>query len=227
MFLNPFRPRPKPRVSYAQSGEDMIISFIFNAIGVQHPFYVDIGAHHPYHLSNTAFFYERGAWGINLEPDPDLFKAFRRYRKRDINLNLGVSDRQGKANFYLMSPSTLNTFTKEEAERIAQEKGGRIRKVKELPIDTLPGILARYGRGRNIDFLSIDAEGMDQTILSSINYTTMAPTVICVETLSYSVIGKASKATETIHFLQSCGYMIYADTYINTIFVRRDRWTWS
>jgi hypothetical protein len=56
--------------SFSQSGEDLIIDFIFNALGISRPSYIDIGAHHPYYLNNTAIFYLRGARGINIEPDP-------------------------------------------------------------------------------------------------------------------------------------------------------------
>lgn len=57
------------KISYSQCGEDLIVSFIFNRLGILNPNYIDIGAHHPYKLSNTAFFYESGSRGINIEPD--------------------------------------------------------------------------------------------------------------------------------------------------------------
>ena len=37
--------------SYSQSGEDLVINFIFNAIGITHPSYLDIGAYDPYYKS--------------------------------------------------------------------------------------------------------------------------------------------------------------------------------
>lgn len=62
--------------SYSQSGEDLIIKYIFDALGIEKPSYIDVGAYHPYCLSNTSLFYELGSKGINIEPDPMLFKNF-------------------------------------------------------------------------------------------------------------------------------------------------------
>ncbi len=44
--------------------------------------------------------------------------------------------------------------------------------------------------------------------------------VICVETLGYSESFEGKKESEIIDLLVSKGYMIYADTYINTIMVK-------
>ena len=74
------------KVSYSQKGEDLIIKHIFDGLGIVEPSYLDIGAHHPYHISNTALFYKNGSRGINIEPDPDLFVEINRVRKEDINL---------------------------------------------------------------------------------------------------------------------------------------------
>jgi hypothetical protein len=61
--------------SFSQTGEDLIVEFIFNDIGVDYPSYIDIGAHHPYYLNNTQIFYLKGCRGINIEPDPSLFNS--------------------------------------------------------------------------------------------------------------------------------------------------------
>jgi hypothetical protein len=74
------------KTSYSQSGEDVIVKFIFDCIGISKPTYLDVGAHHPYYISNTALFYESGSIGINIEPDPLLFKEFLNHRKNDIKL---------------------------------------------------------------------------------------------------------------------------------------------
>jgi hypothetical protein len=46
------------KVSYSQSGEDLIVRVYFDILGITNPTYIDIGAHHPYFISNTALFYE-------------------------------------------------------------------------------------------------------------------------------------------------------------------------
>jgi hypothetical protein len=75
--------------SYSQDGEDMVLKvFFYENKRKYEGFYIDVGAHHPFRFSNTAFFYQKGWRGINIEPTPDLIKKFKRYRKRDINLNV-------------------------------------------------------------------------------------------------------------------------------------------
>ena len=59
--------------SYSQSGEDLIIRFIFESLKILKPNYLDIGAFKPFELSNTALFYENGCTGVLVEPNPDLF----------------------------------------------------------------------------------------------------------------------------------------------------------
>ena len=209
--------------SYSQCGEDLIIDFIFQQLAIDKPSYIDIGAHHPRFINNTYLFYKKGARGISIEPDPSLIAEFNSLRKEDINLNIGIGDKNGEADFYIMNEPTLNTFVREEAERTSDEKGGyHIKEVKKIMISPLADVINKYCNGKFPDLLSIDVEGLDEQILKSIDYNSAVPKVMCVETLTFSSKGKGVKKTELIEFVKSKGYMIYADTYINTIFVKED-----
>ncbi len=35
------------KISYAQCGEDLIVSGLFQTLGISQPTYLDLGAHHP------------------------------------------------------------------------------------------------------------------------------------------------------------------------------------
>lgn len=209
--------------SYAQCGEDIIVKFIFDSIGVSKPSYIDIGAHHPHYLNNTAILYETGSRGINIEPDPVLFRKFERYRKEDININAGIGRENGMLDFYLMSSPTLNSFSR-DASLEAEKEGYKIVDVKKIQVFPLKEVLDKYSETKFPDFLSLDVEGLDMDILTSIDFTNNAPIVICVETISFSNTGIGEKDTAISRLLESNGYILYADTYINTIFVKRDKW---
>lgn len=209
--------------SYAQCGEDIIVKFIFDSIGIQNPSYIDIGAHHPNYIINTAIFYKEGSKGINIEPDPTLFKEFLKLRKRDININVGVAAKDGLMDFFMMTVRTLNSFSKEEAVK-AEKEGYKIVEVKKIQVLPLAKILAEHSEGVFPDFLSLDVEGVDMEILESVDFEKNAPTVICVETVSFSDSGNGVKDFKIADFLQGKGYMIYADTFINTIFVKNEKW---
>lgn len=216
--------RSKPKLSYSQTGEDIIVKFIFDAIGVDKPSYLDIGAHHPTYINNTAMLYKAGCRGINVEPDPILFTAFKKERPEDVNLNIGVAMKPGTLPFFVMDPPTLNTFSESEANKYVSENGFAIRKKLHLDVDTIQKIVAKYHDGKFPDFLSVDVEGLDYELIQSIEYKKNFPKVICVETITYSDKGKGIKQREIINYLESQGYLVFADTYINTIFVKKDLW---
>ena len=213
------------KVSYAQCGEDLIISGIFASLGVADPTYLDLGAHHPTYLSNTYYFYLRGGKGVCVEPDPALFGDFQKKRGRDTCLNVGVGAQTlPDAEFFLMSASTLNTFSGEEARRIEADTPHRIVRTARIPVVSVNQIIKEYFQERP-DFVSLDIEGMDMEILQAFDFGRWHPMVFCVETVVFSERRSgASKVGEVAAFMESQGYFVYADTYINTIFVDKAVW---
>jgi hypothetical protein len=49
----------------------------------------------------TKAFYDRGWNGINIDPLPNKYLLFKKYRIRDINLQLGAGDKEGNATMKL------------------------------------------------------------------------------------------------------------------------------
>jgi len=216
------------RISYSQCGEDLIVNYIFqNIIKNPKPSYIDIGAHHPFNLSNTALFYKKGYKGINIEPNPLLIKQFKKHRKKDVNLNIGIGEREGKFAFYNLSDPALSTFVKEEAEILI--KNNRVSLIEELNLDILPinSVIEKYSNSKFPNFLSLDVEGLDEKILHTIDFNFSAPDVICVETIKYGTDGKYSKNDSIINFLTSKGYCMYGETRINTIFIAQQYMDYS
>ena len=209
--------------SFAQCGEDLIVHYVLNALGRRDITYLDIGAHHPSYLSNTYFFYLRGHRGVCVEPDATLLAAFRSDRPRDTLLNIGIAPEAGIADFYVLSTPTLNTFSKQEAERFASYGRQRIERVERVPIRNINSVIDEHFTARP-DLLSIDVEGLDLAILQSLDFARHGPDVCCVETLSYTEDRSERKLTEVIDFMASRGYFVYADTYVNSIFVRMAAW---
>jgi len=212
------------KVSFSQSGEDIIIKNIFDAFEIKHPSYIDVGAYDPYHFSNTALFHLMGSRGINIEPDPDRFVNFLGPRREDINLNIGVALDAGMAKLYIMSVPTLNTFSRSTAEELVTQTKVSVVHQRMIRMDTISNVIEKHSNGKFPDFLSLDVEGLELEILSSIDYDKSKPVVICVETISYSESGKGVKDQSVAQFLADKGYMIYADTHVNTIFVENDKW---
>lgn len=211
------------QTSYAQCGEDLIAAYVFNALGRRRIAYLDIGAHHPTYLSNTYYFYLQGQRGVCIEPDATLLAAFRRVRAGDKLLNVGIGPREGEADFFVLTTPTLNTFSREEAERVASYGNQRIERVEKVRIRDVNAVIRENFDGPP-DLLSLDVEGMDLAILRSLDFEHLAPDVCCVETLSYTEDRSERKLDEIIGFMESKDYFVYADTYVNSIFVRRQAW---
>jgi FkbM family methyltransferase len=213
------------KTSYSQCGEDLITDFIFQMLKIENPSYIDIGAHHPYYLSNTALMYEKGSKGISIEPDPVLFDFIKKERPNEVTLNVGVGEKDaGNIDFYIMNVPTLNTFSKEEADRYASYKDKHIKEVVKIPIQSINSIIEKYNDNVSPNFVSIDVEGMDLVVVKSIDFNRYRPEVFCIETLSYTENNTEVKLNDIISYVESQGYFLYADTYINSIFVDKAKW---
>lgn len=220
---------PHLRSSYAQSGEDIIICDLFSRLGIVNPSYLDIGANEPIALSNTYRLYKKGSRGVCLEPNPELYKKLCSKRNKDIILNAGVSfDGSREGNYYLFAGEAhgFSTFSKEDADfwvNTGNEKVGKfsVERVIKTPMMPVTEIITKYFSD-HLNLVSIDVEGLDLLILKTIDFNKYKIDVICVETLIYENNNIETKNHELIAFLQNAGYFIYADTYINTIFCRKD-----
>lgn len=214
--------RPAYKASYAQCGEDLICAYILRDIfGIQHPQYLDIGAHHPTSLSNTYLFYRQGCRGVCVEPDPFLSEIIARKRPRDTCLNVGIGpESQESVEFYVMNFRTLSTFSKAEAERCATRPEYRIENVISVPLMSINRVISdHFTHAPNL--ISLDTEGYDLEIIRALDFDNYRPEVFCIETVEHVT---EKKIPDIMEWMGSKGYQVYADTFINTIFVEGNRW---
>lgn len=216
------RKNPAKKNSYSQSGEDLIIQFIFESKGIKLPSYLDIGANHPFNLNNTAIFYQKGARGINVEPAKREFQMFEPHRPEDTNLNVGIGPEAGMLKYFEMENSRLNTFSEEEVKTYVEKEGLTVLRQSEVQVLTIQQVLEQYCNGVFPDFMSVDTEGLDFEIVKSIDFEANYPKVVCLETLTFSASGKGEKRYNLIEYMKSQGYWLYGDTYINSIFVKNE-----
>lgn len=202
--------------SYSQEGEDMILRRLFEK--EQTGFYVDVGAHHPMRFSNTYYFYKKGWKGINIDAMPSSMKLFEKLRKRDINLEIPISNQKQILTYYAFNEPALNGFSKELSERRDGQDNYFIQFTKDLETLTLEEILDKnLPKDEQIDFLSIDVEGLDFMVLQSNNFDKYLPKVILIEILGSSILELESN--EITKFLKQYGYIIYAKSVNTVIFI--------
>jgi FkbM family methyltransferase len=214
----------KSKQSFSQCGEDLLVNYIFSLRGIKYPTYIDIGANHPFFLSNTAFFYIKGCRGVNIEANPSLMNEFEFFRRKDTNLNLGIGPVNGEMDFFVINDPTLSTFSKNEADRLTTTGSYYVLAVKKVKLVTITDVINKYCNGHFPDFLSIDVEGLDYDILRSIDFDKHWPKVICVEAAEYSPVGAGARKDDIIDFLISKGYYEYANTNLNAIMVKKEFW---
>ncbi len=217
------------RRSYSQSGEDIIICDLFNRLAISYPTYLDIGANDPVRLSNTYRLYTRGSKGVCIEPNPVIYKKLLAKRKKDTCINAGVAfDEKTEADFYIFPENFhgLNTFSKKDAifwEQIGNDEIGKHKPERIVPIKLIEinEVIATYFSAHP-NFISVDVEGLDLEIIKRIDFDKYKTEVFCIETLGFLEDNKEIKKKNIIDFFISQGYFVYADTYINTIFCRKE-----
>jgi FkbM family methyltransferase len=214
------------KTSYSQCGEDLIAAFLlYSHLGLTTPSYLDIGAHHPIALSNTFLLYKNGSSGVCVEPDPLLHAKIKRRRKRDTCLNVGVgSSDESSADFYIMSTRALSTFSKAVSQQYSQYQTQTIQQVIQVPLVTINEVIEQHFSPYP-NFVSLDTEGMDLAIIRSLDFARYRPQVFCIETLTYTEDKSEQKIQDIIDYMRGNDYLVYADTYINTIFVEQDSWS--
>lgn len=204
------------QLSYSQCGEDLIIARLVEYIKDKYNReikYLDIGAFHPIHLSNTYYHYLNGATGILVEPNPTNNELFKRFRPLDLLINEGVGKYNGRLEYYIFNDDpALNTFSPEFRDKCIKREA-ILSETKEIIVFTLDQLISHYNIN-SIDLLSIDTEGTEFDILSEYSFR-IKPKIICVETITPG--GRTLPAC--IDLLKSKGYEFHASTHINTIMI--------
>lgn len=204
------------RLHFSQLGEDAIIWHHFASR--KNGFYVDVGCHHPFRYSNTALLHVVNGWtGINIDLDERAIAAFKAARPGDINLQMAVGAEEGEATATVFEDGAVNTLDKEAADYQAKQR--KVVAVNRVRVRPLAAILREYlPPGRRIDFLDVDAEGWDQMILSSNDWTQFRPEMIAVEAHGFDLNNPS--ASETFRFMGSQGYRLVSHALITSLYLR-------
>lgn len=203
--------------TFSQHGEDLFILSLFYRLSIFQPSYLDIGAHHPYNISNTCLMYQKGCRGLNIEANPNLFQEFEKFRPEDINLNIGISNKSKALDFFMIDNfSGRNTFDKESAIAfVTNNPEFKIEKIEKIETYSINNILSKYLNNVWPDFLSIDVEGFDELIIRDMKFVTNKPKIICIETVDKH--GNFKKSLS--RYLIEIGYFLIAHMGGNSIYI--------
>ena len=151
------------RIHFSQYGEDVILHKLFGS-KFSRGFYIDVGAHHPFRQSNTAYLWLLGWNGVNVDANRRAIELFKRVRPDDVNLWSAVVDEataSQHSEITLHSNVDLDLGATCDPE-LAKQRGTTRSEV--VPCTSLSAIINQYGaqNGGVIDLLNIDIEGFDE-----------------------------------------------------------------
>lgn len=157
-------------LSYAQQFEDVLLERVFKERQIGS--YIDIGAHSPVVDSVTARFYARGWSGVNVEPLPWRHAELVRTRPRDVNLRVLCGENGEPVEFIARrSADGLSSLI-----HLPDEGGEPI----SCKVHSLASICENHAP-EAIDFLKVDVEGMESSVLRSNDWSRFRPTIVLVE----------------------------------------------
>jgi len=185
-FYNVYIRNYKFLTNGSQFGEE---KFILSFFDKEHKGrFVDIGCFHPTRHNNTFEMYKQGWQGINIDLNPLTIELFNFFRKKDININAAISDKEETKKLYFIDElNTQNTLEENHLKFLKDHHGVRDDEISLRKIDTqrLDKILNNYNF-YNIDFMNIDVEGHELNILNSINFDKYKIKFICIEMIDHN-----------------------------------------
>lgn len=171
------------RPYYSQNREDIILAVFLDS--VKKGFYIDVGAGDPVNDSVTYYFYKSGWRGVNIEPNETIFKKLESKRKRDININLGISNTKGKKKLRIYSDEMQGQSTYSEKIKIQKSKEDDSLPYKDVvtEVERLDKVLEQNlpEQVKDIHFMKIDVEGFEGEVLHGNDWGKFRPWVLCIE----------------------------------------------
>jgi len=200
--------------SYSQEGEDMILQRIFQEF--ETGFYIDVGAYHPKHLSNTYYFYQKGWRGINIDAMPGSMDLFRHLRPRDINIEAAVASKKQEIPYNVFRGRALNSLDPNWADERSIDRSEVVESYIVVT-SRLDDILARHlPPDQSIQFMSVDVEGFDLEVLQSNNWMLFRPEYVLVE-IWHLHLDRAHDHP-IVKYLYSQGYYLFGKAYSTVFF---------
>jgi FkbM family methyltransferase len=203
------------RVSYSQFGEDLVVHNHFGCMGHTSGRFMDVGAFHPFKLSNTKLLSSFGWRGVNIDCDPEKIARFEKQRPHDHNVCAAVSNTAEELVWLHYAEGTTDRLAARGELNLVSAQGEQPLKSTPVQALTLTQILdASPFRGEHFHYLNIDCEGHDLAVLQGLDFRRYAPDLITIEALS-----ETAQASLT-SFLEPLGYRL-TDSVRLTLFFKK------
>ena len=193
------------KVHTGQYGEDIVLHKIFRNVPPT-GFYVDVGAHHPFAISNTAYLWARGWRGVNVDASIQAVRRFEATRPQDVNVCAAVIATKSmapnkKVTFYYNKTIDNNATCDPEIARARN-----LTKKAEVQCTTLKDIIkiASTRFGEQFDLLNIDIEGLDEEAIEDMAEWSCMPKVLMIKIYAEDI--KELMMKPSVNVITSNGY---------------------
>jgi hypothetical protein len=209
-----------PRQSYSQFGEDLTIEAIFRTHKrLDAGFYVDVGAFHPVHYSNTALLHHVHGWsGLNIDANADAISSFDFHRPTDVNVCSLVGRPDEVRQFVYFDHPGVNTADETMlARQLSPGSPFTEMRREDLTARDLPSLLDQHFGDKPIGLLNVDVEGMDVEVLRFHDWTRWRPFLISVEAHGLDLDNPSS--SELIRLLRDQDYKLVSHIFVTSLFL--------
>ncbi len=167
---------------YSQNNEEKIIQDYFNSSLVS---YLDIGANDGKTLSNTYALYLAGSDGYCVEASPKAFNILKENCPNATLINTAIGTYNGTITLY----ESGELLGEGDTSLVSSTKEGELERWKPLnmkftkiavPCITFERLIEDYNI-KEVDFLSIDIEGMELDVLPQIDFNKLGIKLACIE----------------------------------------------
>ena len=167
--------------------------------------------------SNTCLLYKKGWSGINIDINQTSIDLFNIVRPNDINICAAVHEIKKEFKVYFDDPfSPVNTIDKKFYENL-KESFFKNKQISTVQSKTIQEILDTDKIKSAIDFINIDAEGLDFKILKQINLNKYKVQLLSIET--HNVDGSKTEYFDSIKkFLEKNNYSVFKRVGPTTLF---------
>lgn len=176
-----------------QYGEDRILNFVFK--GKRNGLVVDVGAANGVDGSNSWMLIHRYEWrGILIEPEPAQYADLKMMYQENLRVecvNVAIDKEAGVKDFYCCGQ--LSTLREEYITHAKALHNAEYTQTKVETV-TLTALLTNYflsekNKRDAIDFMSIDAEGMNYDVWLTLDLNIFLPKLVCIEGSGYAMHG--------------------------------------
>ncbi len=171
------------KISYSQSGEDLILLKYLKYKKIEKGKYLDIGAFHPRWASNTHLLHKIGFTGYCVDLDEERLRWFRFARGKKIKTIVGavsnLNDEYIKIyKFKRKSPFSLIDTTSLDHAKYFSSKMSNEYEEKIVKNHHINNIFTEVGK---VNVLNIDIEGKDIDVIKSSDLKIIDPEIILIE----------------------------------------------